>query len=90
MVEPVGDQEFLRSIFLMEAWDSVVVIEDGMARIASGAAEPSWDDIFVVAHRLKGAASLHGFTGVAALADTVEKALRPLPGAPPSARAAAA
>src|SRR5712664_20898 len=74
----------------MEAWDTLVAIEEGVGHIVSGAAEPSWDDIFVVAHRLKGAASLHGFAAVATLAMAMEQALRPLPGAPPAAREAAA
>ena len=90
MVEQPGDQEFLRSIFLMEAWETLEAIEEGVARIVSGAAEPSWEDIFVVAHRLKGAASLHEFPAVATLATTLEQALGPLPGAPPAARAEAA
>ena len=90
MVEQPGDQEFLRSIFLMEAWDTLEAIEEGVARIVSGAAEPSWEDIFVVAHRLKGAASLHEFPAVATLATTMEQALRPLPGASPSVREEAA
>jgi len=34
--QPSGDQEFLRSIFLMEAWDTLVAIEDGMARLTGG------------------------------------------------------
>ena len=41
MVEP-ADQEFLRSIFLMEAWDTLAAIEDGIGRLAAGA-EPAWD-----------------------------------------------
>ena len=89
MVEPT-DQEFLRSIFLMEAWDTLAAIEDGVGRLAAGA-EPAWDELFVVTHRLKGAASLHGFRHVAALADAVERGLQPLKAAPaPERRAAAA
>jgi len=84
-----ADQDFLRSIFLMEAWDTLASLEDGVTRLASGT-EPAWDDLFVVSHRLKGAASLHGFPRVASLADTMEQALRPLVAAPASARAAAA
>jgi chemosensory pili system protein ChpA (sensor histidine kinase/response regulator) len=87
MAEP-ADQEFLRSIFLMEAWDTVASIEDGVARLA-GDAEPAWDDLFLVAHRLRGAAALQGLEPVAALADAVEQALRPLVGAPVAARRAA-
>jgi chemosensory pili system protein ChpA (sensor histidine kinase/response regulator) len=84
-----ADQDFLRSIFLMEAWDTLASLEDGVTRLAAGA-EPAWDDLFVVTHRLKGAASLHGFPRVASLADTMELALRPLVAAPATARAAAA
>ena len=73
-----ADQEFLRSIFLMEAWDTLAAIEEGIGRLAGGR-EPSWDELFVVTHRLKGAASLHGFPRVSALADAVERALAALP-----------
>jgi chemosensory pili system protein ChpA (sensor histidine kinase/response regulator) len=84
-----GDQEFLRSIFLMEAWDTLAAIEEGVGRLAGGA-EPPWDELFVVTHRLKGAASLHGFPRVAALADAVERAFAALPGAGAAACVAAA
>jgi len=85
MDEP-SDQDFLRSIFLVEAWDTLAAIEEGIGRLATGA-EPAWDELFVVTHRLKGAASLHGFAGVAALAGAVEQAL---PGASGAAGAATA
>jgi chemotaxis protein histidine kinase CheA/ActR/RegA family two-component response regulator len=88
MVEP-ADQEFLRSIFLMEAWDTLATIEDGVTRMAAGA-EPAWDELFLVTHRIKGAAALHGFQRVARLADAVEQALQPLPKVTPAARRAAA
>ena len=88
MVEP-ADQEFLRSIFLMEAWDTLAAIEDGVTRMAAGA-EPAWDELFLVTHRIKGAAALHGFGRVAGLADAVEQALQPLPKASPTIRRAAA
>jgi chemosensory pili system protein ChpA (sensor histidine kinase/response regulator) len=88
MVEP-DDQEFLRSIFLMEAWDTLATIEDGIGHLAAGD-EPAWDDLFVVSHRLKGAASLHGYRQAAALADAVERTLQPLRQATPLVRRAAA
>ena len=88
MVEP-ADQEFLRSIFLMEAWDTLASIEEGVTRLAAGA-EPAWDELFLVTHRIKGAAALHGFGRVAGLADTVEQVLQPLPKASPTIRRAAA
>ena len=62
-----ADQDFLKSIFLLEAWDTLASLEDGAAQLAAGT-EPAWNDLFVVTHRLKGAASLHGFPRVAALA----------------------
>lgn len=84
-----ADQDFLKSIFLMEAWDTLASLEDGAAQLAAGT-EPAWDDLFVVTHRLKGAASLHGFPRVAALAETMEQTLKPLTVAPAGARVAAA
>jgi chemotaxis protein histidine kinase CheA/ActR/RegA family two-component response regulator len=86
---PSGDQEFLRSIFLLEAWDTLVAIEDGLGRLTSGD-EPAWDDLFVVTHRLRGAASLQGFPSVTTLADAVEQALRQLRGSPSAVRDQAA
>jgi chemosensory pili system protein ChpA (sensor histidine kinase/response regulator) len=70
MIEP-ADQEFLRSIFLMEAWETVAVLEDG----AGAAARGELEELYVVTHRLKGAASLHGFTRVADLASDLENLL---------------
>ena len=86
-----GDQEFLRSIFLMEAWDTLVAIEEGVARLGAAEATPgSCDALFVVTHRLKGAAALHGFQAIAELADRMEQALASLPGARPGVVRAAA
>src|SRR5262245_31002799 len=84
-----ADQDFLKSIFLMEAWDTLTSLEEGVTRLAGGA-EPAWDELFVVTHRLKGAASLHGFPRVASLAEAMEQALRPLVAAPAPTRARAA
>jgi chemosensory pili system protein ChpA (sensor histidine kinase/response regulator) len=74
MVEP-ADREFLRSIFLMEAWETVAALEDGADAAARGDAEA----LYVVTHRLKGAASLYGFPAVAELASRVEAALGSTP-----------
>src|SRR5262252_145206 len=86
MVEHTGDQAFLRSIFLMEAWDSLAALDDGGAQLASGT-EPVWDDVLLVTHRLRGAASLQQFTAVAALADSIEHALLDVRAAPTDRRA---
>jgi chemosensory pili system protein ChpA (sensor histidine kinase/response regulator) len=86
MVES-GDQEFLRSIFLMEAWDTLIAMEDSVGRLGNGGDEPGWDELLIVTHRLKGAASLQGFARVASLAETMEHTLRPLRTAPEAQRA---
>jgi len=71
MAEP-ADQEFLRSIFLMEAWDTVAALEGAAATLARPGGQ---DALFVVTHRLKGAASLHGFPKIAELAAELEEEL---------------
>jgi chemosensory pili system protein ChpA (sensor histidine kinase/response regulator) len=70
------DQEFLRGLFLMEAWDTVATVEEGLPRLLE-AAPPgeALAPLVVVAHRLKGAAALHGFTGTAELAGLLETVL---------------
>jgi chemosensory pili system protein ChpA (sensor histidine kinase/response regulator) len=70
MVEP-ADRDFLRSIFLMEAWETVAALEDA----GGPAAGVRLDALRVVTHRLKGAASLHGFPEVADLASRLEPLL---------------
>jgi chemosensory pili system protein ChpA (sensor histidine kinase/response regulator) len=74
MVEP-ADHDFLRSLFLMEAWETVAALEDGAAAAARG----ELDDLYVVTHRLKGAALLHGFAGVADVASELEELLGVVP-----------
>src|SRR5207247_1365164 len=71
MAEP-ADQEFLRSIFLMEAGDTVAALEGAAATLARPGGQ---DALFVVTHRLKGAASLHGFPKIAELAAELEEEL---------------
>ena len=79
MAEP-AEQEFLRSIFLMEAWDTVAALDCAAATLAR---PEGVDELFVVTHRLKGAASLHGFPNIAELAAELEEALA---GRPPDTR----
>src|SRR5512132_357919 len=81
-----ADQEFLRSIFLMEAWDTLVALEEAVSALESGAAEDA-EPLFVVTHRLRGAASLHGFPGVAELAGALERSVARVTGATAEPRA---
>jgi len=86
MAEP-ADQEFLRSVFLMEAWDTLAVMEDGIAALAVDA--PPSDDLLLVTHRLKGTASLYGFVPVAGIAEAMEHLLSSLSHASPETRGGA-
>ena len=83
------DSEFILSIFLMEAWDTVASVEDGMRRLEAGEPPSSGmiDPLVVVAHRLKGAAALHGYPVVSAVALVMENVLEQLPGLAVSERA---
>ena len=74
MVEP-ADREFLRSIFLMEAWETVAALETGVEDAGRGDREA----LHVVTHRLKGAASLYGYPAVAAIAAELEILLESTP-----------
>lgn len=79
MAEP-AEQEFLRSIFLMEAWDTVAALDGA----ATALGRPGGvDELFIVTHRLKGAAALHGFPTIAQLGAEIEEVLG---GHPPDAR----
>lgn len=82
------ESEFILSIFLMEAWDTVAAVEDGVRRLAGGDPPSSEliDPLVVVAHRLKGAAALHGYPVVSAVALMMENLLEQLPGQPAQER----
>jgi len=77
------DSEFILSIFLMEAWDTVAAVEEGVRRLAAGEPVSSGilDPLVVVAHRLKGAAALHGYPVVSAVALVLEEMIEELPAA---------
>ena len=75
------DNEFILGIFLMEAWETVAAVEEGVRRLAGGEA-PSPElvtPLVVVSHRLKGAAGLHGYPAVSAVALVMEEVLEALP-----------
>ena len=78
------ESEFILGIFLMEAWDTVASVEDGLRRLAGGDPPSSEivDPLVVVAHRLKGASALHGYPVVSAVALVMENLLEKLPGQP--------
>ena len=82
------DSEFILSIFLMEAWDTVASVEEGARRIAGGDPPSAGilDPLVVVAHRLKGAAALHGYPVVSAVALVMEDLLEGLPAQSPPER----
>jgi chemosensory pili system protein ChpA (sensor histidine kinase/response regulator) len=79
------ESEFILSIFLMEAWDTVASVEEGVRRLAGGDPPSAAivDPLVVVAHRLKGASALHGYPVVSAVALVMESLLEKLPGQSP-------
>src|SRR5262249_53976146 len=81
----------LLSIFLMEAWDSLATLEDGVDRLRAPAVTArELEPLLVVTHRLKGAAALHGFSELADVAGGAETLLARGPPLPANARRAAA
>jgi chemosensory pili system protein ChpA (sensor histidine kinase/response regulator) len=86
------DREFLLSIFLMEAWDTLATLEDGLVRLRDpgGPTAKGLEPLVVVSHRLKGAAALQGFPGLSEVSGALEQLLERLPTVPPSERSAAA
>jgi chemosensory pili system protein ChpA (sensor histidine kinase/response regulator) len=80
------DREFVRSMFLVEAWDALAAVEDAGARLAGGnVPADARETLSVVTHRLRGAAALHGVPRVGELAGAMERALAGLRGTPVAA-----
>ena len=78
-----GDRQFLLSVFLMEAWDTLAAVEDGLTALGHAPGEAATlENLAVVTHRLRGSAALSGFPQVSALAtameETVERASAPV------------
>ncbi len=80
------EREFLLGIFLMEAWDTLGALEEGLTRLSDPGAptEATLAPLLVLTHRLKGAAGLHGFPGVSELAAAAESLLDAAPAAAPA------
>jgi chemosensory pili system protein ChpA (sensor histidine kinase/response regulator) len=85
--EPV-DPDFLRSVFLMEAWDTLAALEQDLPAFAGGAEVPpdAVERLRLGGHRLRGAAALHGFPGVSSLAAAIEAIADRAATTPPGAR----
>src|SRR5215475_11411291 len=65
-VTSTPDSEFMLSVFLMDAWDGIAVIEDA---ITTGAPAP--EAALAAARRVKEAASSNDFPGISVLAGTM-------------------
>ena len=89
--EPV-DPDFLRSVFLMEAWDTLATIEQDVPALAGDADDRPdvIERLRIGGHRLRGAAALHGFPGVSALAGAIESIADRVAAAPVTERRRAA
>jgi chemosensory pili system protein ChpA (sensor histidine kinase/response regulator) len=88
---PDKDREFLLSVFLMEAWDTLATLEDGLGRLrAPEVSTATVEPLLVVSHRLKGAAALNGFPELAGVTETLERTLEQAPALRAEARGATA
>lgn len=69
------DRDAMLSIFLMEAWDTLVVLEEGLSHPPEDGGDTTAETLLVVTHRLKGSAALYEFPGLASLARAAEALL---------------
>jgi chemosensory pili system protein ChpA (sensor histidine kinase/response regulator) len=74
-----GDAAFLLSIFLMEGWETVATVEAALDDLAVPVTAEAIAPLAIVAHRLKGAAALHGLPGVSSLGAEMEQILEAAP-----------
>src|SRR5262249_45756542 len=86
-----GGRQFLLSVFLMEAWDPLAAVEDGLAALGRAPGEATTlESLAVVTHRLRGSAALSGFPQVSALAAAMEETVDRTAAAPTHDRRALA
>ena len=86
-----GDRQFLLSVFLMEAWDTLAAVEDGLTALGHASREEATlESLAVVTHRLRGSAALSGFPQVSALATAMEETVERVAAAPVDDRRALA
>ncbi|MFO0776556.1 MAG: Hpt domain-containing protein, partial [Nitrospira sp.] len=75
------DRKNLIDIFVMEALDGMTVLTEALrSSVDSIPAPQSLSAQFIVAHRIRGAAALYGYKGVARLAERLETLLEQAPG----------
>src|SRR5262245_11062888 len=77
-----GDGDFLRDIFLVEAWDTAGALEGGLGHLSHDGDPRAVASLLVLAHRLKGSAALHCFPGPSELAAVAEEELERVPATP--------
>jgi chemosensory pili system protein ChpA (sensor histidine kinase/response regulator) len=87
----MAEMSDLLGIFLMEAWDSLATLEDGLDRLRDPeVSAQTVRPLVVVTHRLKGAAGLHDFPELSGAAGAAEQLLGRVPEAAPAERTAIA
>ncbi len=75
------DRKNLIDIFVMEALDGMAVLTEALRSSADSIPAPQPLSVqFIVAHRIRGAAALYGYKGVARLAERLETLLEQAPG----------
>lgn len=77
------DRQHLISIFVLEASDGMAVLTQALRSPADDLPAPQQlAEQFIVAHRVRGAAALYGYNGVARLAERLEALLEQAPSIP--------
>lgn len=65
--------------FLMDAWDALAALEEGVKGLGTSAGAAAARQIVIVSHRLKGTAALYGFPLVSRVAAAVERTFDSIP-----------
>jgi chemotaxis protein histidine kinase CheA/ActR/RegA family two-component response regulator len=81
----MSDRDFLREVFLLEAWDTLTALDENLERAARSSG-PADETLALITHRLKGAAALNGFPKLAEVAGEAEAVAERLGAVPPDVR----
>ncbi len=65
--------------FLMDAWDALAALEEGVKGLGTPAGTTAARQIAIVSHRLKGTAALYGFPLVSRVAAAIERTFGSIP-----------
>ncbi len=88
MIEPSQEKKLVKT-FLLEAWEGLVGLEQGLTGLGTTEDGRARDAIIVLSHRLRGSAALYGYPQLSDLAGSFERLARQLAGQTAALREAA-